>query len=173
MMNHLFDVALVGLALLSVAVIFAGSVAFAIVACFVPKYAPKTQNFTYVTTAIAGLVLSVASGVLGAPATVQVQTPVAAHGSEPTEAVVDHQLNAQIAEPQVAAFKQLYAWTYVVTGLVCLLVFVLPTPATHDLVKNVALTTLGFLITLVGPVANKPPDLGTTRGAQAIIRSVR
>src|SRR5690242_11210850 len=104
-MNHLFDVAIVGLALLSIAAIFAGSVAIAILACFIPRYAPKTDNFTYVTTAVAGLVLSVASGVLGTPATVQLQTPVAAEGRDSTETVVNRQLNAELAEPQIAAFK--------------------------------------------------------------------
>jgi hypothetical protein len=155
-LNHLFDNALVGLALMSVLVIFAASVVIAGLSCFRPAIAPKGQNFTYVATAIAGLVLSVASGVLGKPTTVTMAAKPAAPFAAPDQGQASS-YQATISDTQVAEYQQLYAWTYVVIGLVTLIIFVLPTPANHDLVKNVALTTLGFLITIVGAVASRPP----------------
>ncbi len=72
LLPHLFDDALVGIALVAVILLFAGSVIVAIVASIKPTLAPGSANFTYVATVVAGLVLSVASGVLGEPAKAEV-----------------------------------------------------------------------------------------------------
>jgi hypothetical protein len=155
-MTHLFDNGLVGLALAAVLAMFVGSVFVGIVACFRPKAAPLNPNFTYVATAITGLVLSVSSGVLGKPATVQVPNlPPTVQQSTPNR---DVSFQANVSSNQIGEFQQLYAWTYVVSGLIALVIFISPTPANHDLVKNVALTTLGFLITLVGTLSSKVPS---------------
>ncbi len=153
MLHHLFDTPLVGLVLLAVLVLFAVSVAIAIAVSIKPPAKPVPANFTYVSTVIAGLVLSVAAGVLGQPATVQKQatTVLAAPAAANPQADVE----VKIADAQTSAFRTLYSWGYVILGLTCLVVFIVPTPSTHDLVKGVALSTLGFLITVVGPVAHQ------------------
>jgi hypothetical protein len=161
-LSHLFDNGLIGLALMAVLVIFVGAIAFAIYSTLrnVQQTGP---NFTYVATAIAGLVLSVASGVIGTPATVQLPASTAGL-SVPKEGKLQSsgaELKARVTNNQVSDFRNLYAWIYVLAGLACLLVFVLPTPFTHDLVKSVGLTMLGFLITIVGGVVNN----GATAGA--------
>ncbi|HTW80275.1 MAG TPA: hypothetical protein VME23_12080 [Terracidiphilus sp.] len=153
-LSHLMDNPLIGLALISVLVLFLFSTAFAIVSCFWPRLAPKNQNFTYVATAVAGLVLTVSSGVLGKPATIQFSAPPSVQSSADASASV----HATFANNQTGSFQQLYAWSYIVAGLLCLVVFVIPTPATHDLVKSVALTTLGFLVTIVGGLATQAPQ---------------
>lgn len=149
---------LIGLALTAVLLIFLGAVGFAIYASL--KNGQNTStNFTYVATVIAGLVLSVASGVIGAPATVK-QTLTPATLASPNQAAPLSQtteLKARIASSQASDSRTLYTWVYVFAGLVCLCVFVLPTPSTHELVKGVALTMPGFLITIVGGLATQPP----------------
>ena len=156
--HHLFDNPLLGIALMAVLVLFAGSVILAIVASFTPTLAgAKNTNLTYVATVVAGLVLSVASGVLGAPAKVQgAQTTTAnVQPAGPDSSTVP--VEVRILAQQAADFKNLYAWCYVLLGLACIVVFMAPTPITHDLVKSVGLTMLGFLITLVSQINNPPP----------------
>lgn len=143
-MMHLFDNQTIGLALMAVLVFFVGSLLLSIFGCFRSLAVTQAANFNYVATAVAGLVLTVASGALGvAPGAVRGPQPVSAEAAaaEPTPQVPA----VTLATAQVGAFKQLYTATYIVVGLVCLLVFMIPTPRTPELVKNVALTTLAFL----------------------------
>ena len=148
-LDHLFDNQLVGLALSAVLVLFIGAVGISIYLTF--RNQQKTSaNFTYVATVVAGLVLSVASGVLGTPASIQVSKPVSA--ASPAS-VSTQEISAHLTSDQISDFKTLYAWVYVIVGLVCLIVFISPTEFTHELVKGVGLTMLGFLITIVGGVS--------------------
>ena len=173
-LSHLFDNSLIGLALMAVLVLFVGAVAFAIYSTLrnIPQTAP---NFTYVATAIAGLVLSVASGEIGAPATVQLPTASASSSTKSGDADNKLQtsggseLKARLTSNQVSDFRNLYAWIYVLSGLACLLVFVVPTQFTHDLVKSVGLTMLGFLITIVGGVVNNGAASSTIPASDRVL----
>jgi hypothetical protein len=169
-LNHLFDNPIIGIGLIAVLLIFLVAIAFAVYASIKNRQGITGNNFTYVATAIAGLVLSVASGVIGAPATVQLPADslTSQRDSGPSNSESKGQegkpttvLQARLANDQITAFRTIYAWAYVLAGLVCLVVFICPTPFTHDLVKSVGLTTLGFLITIVGGIAQPsqlPPN---------------
>jgi hypothetical protein len=113
-----------------------------------------------------GLVLSVSSGVLGKPANVQlVGQPVA-----PALAPTTTSLRANLTVDQIADFQQVYAWTYVVAGLFSLVVFVCASQP-HDIVKSVALTTLGFIATIVGGLGSTIPH-SLTAAVQQGVRTV-
>lgn len=157
--HHLFDNGMTGLCLMAVLVIFIGSVAIAIYLTFTNKTL-SSQNFTYVATVVAGLVLSVAAGILGQPAKLQVSstppTSFALPGVQPV-APSTQDVQVRVATDQISEFRTLYAWVYIIAGLLCLLVFVIPTNSTHEIVKGVALTMLGFLVTMIGTVAPNNP----------------
>jgi len=166
--THLMDDGLVGLALLAVLILFLGSVVFGICVSLWPARVSFNQNSTYVATAIAGLVLTVASGVLGKPATVQLSTPPTTSG------VATHaSVQATFSDDQTGEFQKMYAWSYILAGLLCIVVFMFHTPAKHDLVKSVALTTLGFLVTIVGGLATKPPPTLANQGYQGLLNELR
>ena len=143
-MEHLFDDQTVGLALMAVLVFFAASLVLSIFGCFKSLKIAQAANFNYIATAVAGLVLTVASGALGvAPGAVRGPQPTSSNASMVQSS--DEVPSVTLASAQVGAFKQLYTTTYIVAGLICLIVFVLPTTSTPELVRNVALTTLAFL----------------------------
>lgn len=146
----LFQDPLIALGLLAVLVLFAVSVAVSIRASFGPPAAPN-KNFVYVATAIAGLVLSVASGVLGAPAEVSGQThakTLVVTGQTDTHQNSGSPVSVTPDDSQRMAFRNLYTWAYIIAGLICLIVFMLPNTSSQDIVKQVGLSTLGFLIVL-------------------------
>jgi len=113
----------------------------------------SANNFTQASTIVAGLVLTAATGVLGKPANIRiaaVQTNTAASsgaGQQLTPAAVS--AAQTLKDPQRDAFKTICAWLYVVLGVGCFLVWVMPTPANHDLVRNIGLTTLGFATSII------------------------
>jgi hypothetical protein len=95
-----------------------------------PGAAAANQGFTYVSTVIAGLVLSVASGVFGKPPDLanlpQTLKPAA---MELSTAVVKQQATPQggpsieITNPQRKAWQDTFADTFIVAGLISLLIF--------------------------------------------------
>ena len=114
------------------------------------------SNFNYVATVVAGLVLTAATGAIGGkPAqlppqngTPQAAAPVQAAPSIPAPKP------QPVGDPQKQAFQLICGWSYIGLGILCLVVFVIPSPTTHDLVKTVGLTTLGFAGTIIGGLAN-------------------
>ena len=156
-MNHLFDNSVVGMALLAVLVFFVACLAITMLSCFRPMAVASAGNFNQVATVVAGLVLTVASGALGVSPAVGtgVQPGSSSAGSQASVANnVGATPTVTLASAQVGAFKSLYTTTYIVTGLLCLVVFMIPTRQTHELVRNVGLTTLAFLGLLVSSNLN-------------------
>jgi hypothetical protein len=139
--HHLFEHMASGLFLLLILGLFVACLTLAIVECFRPGIIVNPAYFDPISRTVVGLVLSVASGVLGAPPGV-VRAPqpsvVAAQVSERQPPAV----NLQTAQGE--EFKDVYTITFIVAGLVSLLVLFMPTRLNHDLVKTVAFSTLGF-----------------------------
>lgn len=110
-----------------------------------------TANFSYVATAVAGLVLTAATGAIG---TAPVQ--LAAQGSGPASVAQQQQPSATplppVADPQRKAFQIICAWSYVGLGILCTMVFVISAKP-HELVKTIGLTTLGFATTIIGSLS--------------------
>lgn len=135
----------------------------------------KRPNFTYLSTILVGLVLSVASGVLGKPANPEAQKVVAAQANstslgappaittarlESLSESIDSEIKQEpekkgevikqvLKTAQKESFRYLYTVTYIIVGFVCFGVFLFKEKP-HSLVNEVALTTAGFCITLVG-----------------------
>ncbi|WP_263366003.1 hypothetical protein [Edaphobacter bradus] len=157
--DHLWDNGLLGALSLAVLVIFTVAILIAIY-CSVRNKPTTNPTFTYVATIIAGLVLSVASGVIGTPAKAVPRTTTtsqsAAQGDKDPniQPGSTKEASAKLTTNQSSEFRTIYAWTYALEGLVCLLVVMLPTPYTHDLVKSVGFSTLGFLITVVSNLSS-------------------
>ena len=124
---------------MAVLVMFVGALAVGVVDCFRPLAVARAGRFNHVSTVIAGLVLTVASGVIGV-------TPSSAVKGQQPDGFGG--VNVTFAGDQVTAFKDLYAGTYIVVGVVCLMVWVFREKP-HELVKNVGLTTLALAVTFV------------------------
>ena len=155
MLTHLFDNIPSAVALLAVLLFFVASVLIGIVESYRPKTV-VTTNFNSIATVVAGMVLTVASGVLGtAPAVTSPGPSTTAASAQALGAAVT------IASAQVEAFKNLYTVTYIVAGFCCLMVLLLPTKKNHELVKTVGFTTLAFLSLFV------TNNLGATHGGVA------
>jgi len=150
--TDLFTSSLVGMALLGVWGLFLYTVGQAIVSCFRAPV-PAPPNFMYVATAVAGIVLSVASGMLGDPS----PTPGSGASTSPVTSAPSPPPTGTapvVLEPkQRIALRNLYTTTYLIAGFFCLILFMSNTPSTHDLVKQVGLTTLGFMISLATRLA--------------------
>jgi hypothetical protein len=145
---------------------FWASVAGAIISCIGanPTAAPPTKlrqivqasNFSYVATVVAGLVLTAATGAIGAaPSPLPPNASVAGQAASPNQASPSSGSTIQSIDTQKQAFQKMCGWSYIGLGIICLVVFVIPSPTTHDLVKTVGLTTLGFAGTIIGGLANK------------------
>jgi hypothetical protein len=115
----------------------------------------RATNFNYVATVVAGLVLTAATGALGGkPAalpppggTGAIQNPPSPSQNVPPPA---NDNKTPSIDPQKQAFQKLCGFSYIGLGIICLIAFVIPSPTTHDLVKTVGLTTLGFAGTIIG-----------------------
>ncbi len=146
-MGHLFDNLTVGLALLSVLVIFVVGLLISVAGSFWPIESTNSEAFRYIATAVTGIVLTVASGALGVNPSAVTGVQPAKHpsASEASSAQApDGALTTTIATAQVGAFKELYSATYIVLGIVCLIVLMVRRQP-PDLIKTVGLTALTFL----------------------------
>ena len=156
---------------------FAGAVITALLSCLIPALPPgaaavgliqkiqdgvhklaPSANFTHGSTIVAGLVLTASTGVLGRPADIKIttepqsfaQVPAQASQNQPTQTKAGQNVvQSIIQDPQREAFKKICAWTYVILGMLCFIVWVVPTPVNHDLVRNIGLTTLGFATSII------------------------
>lgn len=155
-MSHYFDIPAVGVILISVLALFVASVIVGILASFRALQVAASHNFNHVATVIAGLVLTVASGALGMKpgSTKGVQPSDPAHFNE---IIANPTPDVTVASVQIASFRGLYTVTYLVTGFGCLIIFVLA-PKSHNIVRTIGLTTLGFGVLIVSTMlAPTPP----------------
>ncbi|MGA2535949.1 MAG: hypothetical protein ABSF53_08050 [Terracidiphilus sp.] len=152
-------------------VFFTGAVVSALVSCMMKPASTgengnilqrftAASNFTQASTIVAGLILTAATGVLGTPANVKITAvTTSSAATAPSQAGQDRAQQSQsasaspavqlIKDPQRDAFKTICAWLYVVLGAICFFTWVIPTPANHDLVRNIGLTTLGFATSII------------------------
>jgi hypothetical protein len=155
-MSALFANTLYGLLLAAIWLIFVVSVVYAICRTF-GIFGLTTRSgpgFTYVSTSIAALVLSVASGVLGKPQDLNnvpdQLKPAAAQLAQ--SAGVEHNPSAgtttfDFSGPQKTVWQKAFTFTYISLGVICIFLFMFETPGpTHDLVKTVGLSALGFIL---------------------------
>jgi hypothetical protein len=117
-----------------------------------------SPNFNYVATVVAGLVLTAATGAIGAkPSQLPVQSGSGSVQAAPAGQTTSAPAGSSKTQPidsQKQAFQILCGWSYIALGVLCLIVFVIPSPTTHDLVKTVGLTTLGFAGTIIGGLSS-------------------
>lgn len=166
--ENLFNDPFLGMALAAILVLFILTVVIAMVSTLkkTPMKVAQHDPFNYVATIVVGLVITVSTGVLGKP-NVPKDSKAATVGSKlgvPTIATLDEPLlleglsndrdrEAVLGAAQKKAFQAVYTITYLILGFCCLVVFMVPTETNHALVKQVALTTVGFFITIISGFA--------------------
>ena len=101
----------------------------------------SANNYSYVATVVVGLVLAAAGGVVGASAP-SVPAPNPAGGAPPPAVM-------GMSKDQKDAVRQLYAWSYIVIGILCILSWIAPSPHQLELVKQLALTCVGLFAAIV------------------------
>jgi hypothetical protein len=164
--GDLFASPIIGFCFVVILLLFVACVALGIYYCFRSASA-SNENRAFLSTTVAGLVLSVASGVLGTPAQVPGNTTDTAASAAalsasrillqsnrkavPKTAPAPSQEGAlTISDAARIAIRNLYTWTYLICGIGCLVVyFLIKTPRNDDLVKTVGITTIGFFISLI------------------------
>ena len=155
-MSALFENTSIGVILCGVLLLFVSSVTLGMLSCFKTMPIATASRFNEIATVIAGLVLTVASGVLGMKPSGGI---VGVQPKTENAAVAASTPSISLASPQIDEFRTVYTITYLVCGFACLTVLMLPTPNNHDLVRSVGLTTLGFGMMLINSAMATPPNV--------------